>query len=114
MFEDKFYASENELWNTLSEDEKTELLEHARYLTYTGSRWNNLLPVIYIVIGFPLLATVFILLPYLFIWESMAVVPIGVLVMHFVGNGVYQRMNARLMSPVVCRLLAEKAETKTT
>ncbi len=114
MFEDKFYAKENEPWNTLGENEKTELLEHARYLTYAGSRWNNLLPVIYIVVGFPLLATVFILLPYLFIWESMAVVPVGVLVMHFVGNGIYQRINARLMSPVVSRLLAEKAAPKTT
>ncbi len=113
MLEDKFYASENELWNTLSEDEKSQVLEQARYLTYTGSRWNNLLPVLSILVGAPLLATLFVFLPYLLIWQSMAVVPIGVLLMIFVGNGIYQRINARLMSPVVSRLLAEKAASKT-
>ena len=48
MFEDRFYASEHEVWNTLSDEEKAQVLEHARYLTYTGSRWNNLLPVFYV------------------------------------------------------------------
>ena len=76
-FEDKFYSSTHPLWNSLSAEEKTEILEHARYLTYTGSRWINLLPVFYFFVGGPLFLVTFVLLPYLYLWESIFVVPIG-------------------------------------
>ena len=109
MFEDRFYASEHQLWNTLSDEEKAQVLEHARYLTYTGSRWNNLLPVFYFFVVGPLFLVTFVLLPYLYLWESIFVVPIGAAVGAYLGTAIHQHIHAKLMRLAVCRLLEERA-----
>ncbi len=108
-FEDRFYSSTHPLWNNLSAKEKTEILEHARYYTYTGSRWNNLLLVFYFFVGMPVLIGIFIALPFLYLWQSIFVAPIGVLFINYVGGAIHRHIHAKLMRPAVSRLLEERA-----
>jgi hypothetical protein len=111
MFEDKFYANLDARWTTLSEDQKSEILEQARYDTYTTSKWGNLLPVFYITLGIPALLGVFVVLPYLYIWESIFVVPIGMLIANPVGLALHARIHAKLIAPAVSRILRESGTT---